>query len=156
MNIIGTSGVVGQKAAPLTEAVTLGACRLMRDMGFSPMMEVKTSLADLRGDAKWPEYLAFCDCFYFAVPEGFALAVLEEQMFLPERAGLIVADRFGGAVRRMAAEVPMNGARRRVETLAFARRAAGRLHRQAVEGGVGGWVLRARLSPALSPKGRGG
>jgi hypothetical protein len=141
----------------LTEAVTLGACRLMRDMGFSPMMEVKlgngrradiaglnrrgriaivevkTSLADLKGDAKWPEYLAFCDCFYFAVPEGFALAVLAEPAFLPERTGLIVADRFGGAVRRLAAEVPMNGARRRVETLAFARRAAGRLHRQ-VEG----------------------
>lgn len=156
MNYMGTSGDMKQPVSALTEAVTLGACRLMRDMGFSPLtevklgngrradiaglnrrgklaiVEVKASLVDLRGDAKWPDYLAFCDCFYFAVPEQFSVSVLDEDVFLPERTGLIIADRFGGVVRRMAAEVPMNAARRRVETLAFARRAAGRLHRQVI------------------------
>lgn len=148
MNIPGTL-----PAAIVTEAVTAGACRLMRDMGFSPLtefklgsgrradigglngrgrmaiVEVKASVSDLRGDSKWTDYLAYCDCFYFAVAEDFPLAIFEEPAFLPDRAGLMITDRFGGVVRRLAREEPMNAARRRSETLRFARRAAGRLHR---------------------------
>src|SRR3546814_5087076 len=29
------------------------------------------SLADLRADGKWPDYVGYCDAFYFAVPPGF-------------------------------------------------------------------------------------
>ena len=147
MNVPGTSG-----AAAVTEAVTAGACRMMRDMGYSPLrefklssgrradigglnrrgriaiVEVKASVADLRGDAKWRDYLAHCDCFYFAVAEDFPSHILDEACFLPERTGLIIADRFGGVVRRLGREEPMNAARRKVETLRFARRAADRLH----------------------------
>ena len=32
------------------------------------IIEIKTSTVDFRADQKWPEYLDFCDVFYFAVP----------------------------------------------------------------------------------------
>ena len=34
-------------------------------------VEIKVALADLRGDGKWPEYLEYCDLFYFAIPPDF-------------------------------------------------------------------------------------
>jgi len=34
-------------------------------------VEIKVALADLRGDSKWPDYLEYCDLFYFAIPPGF-------------------------------------------------------------------------------------
>ena len=36
--------------------------------GKITIVEIKRSLADYRADAKWPEYLEFCDAFFFAVP----------------------------------------------------------------------------------------
>ena len=95
--------------------------------GRITLVEIKVSMADLRGDAKWPEYLDYCDRYFWAVPDGFGLAVFDEPHFMPERAGLIVADRFDAAVVREAAMTPLNAARRKAETLRFARRAAQRL-----------------------------
>ena len=43
-------------------------------------------LADYAYDAKWPDYLEYCDRFYFGVPEEFP------RDLIPEEAGLIVAD----------------------------------------------------------------
>jgi hypothetical protein len=97
------------------------------ETGRLTLVEIKVSMADLRGDAKWPEYLAYCDRYFWAVPDAFGLAVFDEPHFMPERAGLIVADRFDAAVVRDAALVPLNAARRKAETLRFARRAAQRL-----------------------------
>ena len=95
--------------------------------GRITLVEIKVSMADLRGDAKWTEYLDYCDRYFWAVPDEFGLAVFEEAHFLPDRAGLIVADRFDAAVVRDAAATPLNAARRKAETLRFARRAAQRL-----------------------------
>lgn len=95
--------------------------------GRITLVEIKVSLADLRGDMKWPEYLDYCDRYFWAVPDEFDLSVLDEPHFMPERAGLIVADRFDAVVVREAALVPLNAARRKAETLRFARRAAQRL-----------------------------
>ena len=95
--------------------------------GCITIVEIKVSRADLRGDAKWPEYLDYCDRFCWAVPAGFALAPFEEAHFRPEIAGLIVADRYDAEMLRPPAVRPMAGARRKVETLRFARRAAQRL-----------------------------
>ena len=95
--------------------------------GRLTLVEIKVSRADLRGDAKWPDYLDYCDQFYWAVPAGFALDLFETPAFLPERTGLIVADRYDAAVLREAATVALPSARRRVETLRFARGAARRL-----------------------------
>ncbi|MFQ5958715.1 MAG: MmcB family DNA repair protein [Alphaproteobacteria bacterium] len=129
------------------EAVARGVCRLLGDMGYATLVEmplgigrrvdviglnrkgifavveIKTSVADLRADRKWRDYLRFCDCLYFAVPNDFP------QALLPEEAGVIVADRFGGAVLRRAPVQRMAPATRRAQTLRFARHAARRLCR---------------------------
>jgi hypothetical protein len=34
------------------------------------IVEIKSSVADFRADAKWREYRAHCDKFYFAIPES--------------------------------------------------------------------------------------
>ena len=94
-------------------------------------IEIKVSLSDFKNDLKWPQYLDYCDFFYFAVCPGFPIQVFDEEAALPDRCGLIIADKFQAHVVRTAAEVPMNAQRRRAETLRFARRAARRL--QALE-----------------------
>jgi len=134
------------------EDISLGVCRLFRHMGFSPIAEyplgngrradvaglnrkgmmviteVKSGRADFRADTKWRDYLAYCDCFYFAVASNFPLHVFSPDEPEMDRVGLIVADRFGGTILRSAPETKMNAGRRRAETLRFARKAAARLH----------------------------
>ena len=86
------------------------------------IVEVKSSLADYRADGKWPEYLDFCQRFFFAVAPDFPLAVL------PPETGLLVADGYGAAERRPSPTAPLAPARRKAVTLKFARLAAQRLH----------------------------
>jgi hypothetical protein len=86
------------------------------------IVEVKSCLADFRGDQKWPEYREFCDRFFFAVGPDFHREVL------PQDAGLIVADRYGGEIMRAAPELRLAGARRKAMTLRMFRAAAFRLH----------------------------
>lgn len=95
--------------------------------GQITIVEIKVSRADLLGDAKWPDYLQHCDRFYWAVPAGFDWSPLECASRLPERAGVIVADRYDAAIVREAACHPLSAASRKRETLNFARRAARRL-----------------------------
>ncbi len=120
-----------QGFAPLAE-VPLGNGRradivAIDARGCVTLVEVKVSLADLRGDLKWPEYLDYCDRFYWAVPQGFDLAPFDAPWFQPDRCGLLVADRWDAAAVRAATLVPLAPARRKAETLRFARRAAQRL-----------------------------
>lgn len=91
------------------------------------IVEIKVSRADLLGDAKWPDYLAHCDRFFWAVPAGFDTGPLDMPAFLPERSGVIVADRYDASIVREAHSVPMPAPSRKRDTLAFARRAARRL-----------------------------
>ncbi|MFZ4689461.1 MAG: MmcB family DNA repair protein [Polymorphobacter sp.] len=117
--------------APLAE-VPLGNGRRADIMGIDAqgrltIVEIKVSLADLRGDRKWPEYLDYCDRFFWAVPAGFPLGLFATAAFAPERTGLLVADRFDAEELRPAPWVALNAARRKVETLRFARRAAARV-----------------------------
>ena len=124
-----------------------GVCRALANRGFATLVEVslangrradvlalgrdgelviveiKSSVADFKGDRKWREYRAFCDRLYFAIPEQFP------QELIPEECGLMVADAFGAAVLREAPAAPLAAARRRALTLRFARLAAGRLRR---------------------------
>jgi hypothetical protein len=95
--------------------------------GMLTIVEIKVSRADLLGDHKWPDYLDYCDRFYWAVPAGFSLEPFEGEAFQPNCCGLIVADRYDAAVVREAPVRKLAGARRRAETLRFARRAARRL-----------------------------
>jgi len=89
------------------------------------MVEVKSGLADFRADAKWPDYVGFCDAFYFAVGPRFP------RDLIPEEAGLIVADAYGGEILRPAPARPVKPARRKAVMLRFAHCAAARLNRLA-------------------------
>ncbi|MFZ5748596.1 MAG: MmcB family DNA repair protein [Pseudomonadota bacterium] len=95
--------------------------------GAIVIVEIKVSRADLLGDAKWIDYLAHCDRYFWAVPAGFDTGPLYQPAFLPERAGIIVADRYDAAILREAHSVPLSAPTRRKCTLAFARRAARRV-----------------------------
>ncbi len=91
--------------------------------GRFTVVEIKTSLADLRADRKWSEYLPFCDSFFFGVPSDFPFTRL------PTDSGVIVADRFGGEVLRHGETKPMTAVTRQRQTLLFALKASGRLYR---------------------------
>lgn len=91
------------------------------------IVEIKVSRADLLGDRKWCDYLDYCDRFYWAVPAGFSLEPFDGEGLGPDCAGLIVADRYDADIVREAPHRPLAGARRKAETLRFARRAALRL-----------------------------
>ena len=125
--------------------VARGVCRLLSQEGFSPILEfslangrrldvaalgadgtvagveIKVALADLRTDLKWPDYLEFCELFYFAIPPDFP------DEFVPPGTGLIVADRYGGAIVRPPPQTLLHASRRKAVTLRFARVAAERL-----------------------------
>ena len=130
----------------ITAFVTRGVARLLIDHDYAPLVEVplgngrradvvglgaageiiivecKSCLEDYRVDLKWGDYAEYCDAFYFAVTQDFP------QDVLPGDVGLIVADQFGGAFIRPAAEQPtLAPARRRSMLLNYARLAAGRL-----------------------------
>ena len=91
--------------------------------GRFAVAEVKSGLADWRADSRWPEYLPFCDRFYFAVGPGFPLDRL------PAGTGIVVADRWRGEVARAAPETRMAAAARWRQTLLFAHAASARLRR---------------------------
>jgi hypothetical protein len=91
--------------------------------GETVIVEIKTSPADYRTDRKWNEYLEFCDAFFFAVPPAFPLALL------PPDCGLLIADDYGAEILRRPAVQPMNGSRRRAQTLRVALAAMQRLGR---------------------------
>lgn len=91
------------------------------------IVEIKTSRADLVGDGKWTEYLDHCDRYFWAVPAGFNTDLLDAAAFLPERTGVIVADRYDATVIREAHSTPLPIAARKRCTIGFARRAARRL-----------------------------
>ncbi|MBN9578310.1 MAG: MmcB family DNA repair protein [Alphaproteobacteria bacterium] len=125
--------------------VARGVNRLLIQEGFSPILEftlangrrldvaalgpdgtmlgveIKVALGDLKGDSKWPDYLEFCDLFYFAIPPDFP------DEYVPTATGLIVADRYGGAIVRPSPIATIHPSRRKAVTLRFAKTAAERL-----------------------------
>lgn len=85
------------------------------------IVEIKSSVEDLRADHKWPDYRLHCDRLFFATAPHVPAAIF------PEDAGLIVADGFGAELLRDAPEHRLHAATRKSMTLAFARAAALRL-----------------------------
>ena len=94
---------------------------MREDIAPFVIVEIKTSVADFRSDAKWPDYLPWCDAYYFAVPGDFPHDIL------PDDQGLLVADAFEAAVLREAPAMTMNATRRRTQILKFALAAGQRL-----------------------------
>ncbi|MEO7786653.1 MAG: MmcB family DNA repair protein [Sphingomicrobium sp.] len=105
--------------------------------GQLTIVEIKVAKADLLGDGKWRDYLDYCDHFFWAVPQSLA-HFTDGADFLPEAAGLIVADRYDAAVLREPLFRPLAPARRKAELLRFARRAARRLSAQ-IDPTLGDW-----------------
>ncbi|MFM6853446.1 MAG: MmcB family DNA repair protein [Sphingopyxis sp.] len=89
--------------------------------GRITIVEIKVAKADLLGDTKWPEYLDWCDHFYWGLSPTLDPEWISGEAWQPQRCGLIVADRYDAAILRPAAEHPLPPARRRSETLRLAR-----------------------------------
>lgn len=126
----------------LVPEVALRNSRRADLMGVGPkgevvIVEIKVARADLLGDRKWPEYLDFCDRFFWAVPVGFDHGPLAQEDFAPARCGLIVADAYDAEIARPAALHPLAPARRKTETLRLARLALRRLSRLDDPEGIG-------------------
>ena len=139
----GTTRMLAREDCLAVGEVALGNGRRADLMGLCPrglvtIVEVKVSRADLLGDDKWTDYLDYCDRFFWAVPTGFDLKLFDRTELLPDRAGLIVADRYDAAVVRPPLSVGLATARRKSETLRFARRAARRLIGDIDDSGVTG------------------
>lgn len=105
--------------------------------GHLVIVEIKVARADLLGDVKWPEYLDFCDRFYWGLAPHLDRSCLEQKAFLPERCGLIVADGYDAEIIRPAPTVPLAAARRKTEIERLAR-AALRRHHGFIDPGLGG------------------
>lgn len=45
------------------------------------LVEIKCSKADLLADQKWPEYLDYCDKYYWAIPPELDAALLDGEAF---------------------------------------------------------------------------
>lgn len=136
-----------RRQSVIAAGVQRGVCRLLAQMAYAPVteltlatgrrvdilalgprgeiiiIEIKSSLIDYRTDAKWEEYLPFCDRFYFAVPPEFPREII------PEEVGLIIADPYGAEVLREGPVTPLPPARRKKLTLHAARISARRVHR---------------------------
>jgi hypothetical protein len=133
------------RQSPTALAITRGVRRLMHAFGYSVIselplasgrradlvglggdgeiwiIEIKSSVADLRADHKWMDYRLHCDRLFFAttpdVPRG----------VFPNDAGLMIADAFGAAIICEAPKHRLHHATRRTMMLAFAHAAALRL-----------------------------
>lgn len=97
------------------------------DKGRIVIVEIKVSRADLLGDGKWPDYLEFCDRYFWGLPPELDRAPLDGPAFMPDRCGVIVADGYDGEIIRPAPALSMAAARRKVEVERLARTALRRL-----------------------------
>ena len=91
------------------------------------IVEIKVSRADLLGDAKWLDYLDYCDRFYWGLPPELDRAPLETEAYLPGQCGVIVADGYDGEIVRPAPSLQLAAARRKVEVERLARASLRRL-----------------------------
>jgi hypothetical protein len=85
------------------------------------IIEIKSSIADLRADHKWTDYRLHCDRLFFATTVELPCEIF------PKDVGLIVADAFGAEIVCDAPEHRLHAATRRAVMLTFARAAALRL-----------------------------
>jgi hypothetical protein len=128
-------------------AIARGTARLLRSLGFScvselPLpsgrradlvalnergeiwiVEIKSSIEDLRADQKWPDYRAHCDRLLFAFTQDLPCEIF------PAETGLIIADAYGAHLHREAPEHRLPAPTRKLMTVRFAIAAAQRINR---------------------------
>ncbi|MEL6530374.1 MAG: MmcB family DNA repair protein [Pseudomonadota bacterium] len=91
--------------------------------GLIVIVEIKVARGDLLGDSKWPDYLEFCDRFYWGVPPGLDRSPLETEAYQPEACGVIVADGYDAEIVRQARLTSLAPARRKAQVERLARTA---------------------------------
>lgn len=145
---IATAPVDGRQSETAL-AIARGTSRLLRSLGFSTLaelplpsgrradlvamnergdiwiVEIKSSLADLRADGKWEDYRLHCDRLFFAFTSDMPCEIF------PQGTGLIVADAYGAHMQCEAPEHRLPAATRKAVLLRFASAAAQRLERLA-------------------------
>lgn len=94
------------------------------------IIEIKSSVADLKADNKWPEYRDYCDQLVFAT-----LSDVPAEIFPPD-AGFMVADAHGAELLRPPPVQKLPAPRRKVLHLSFARAGAQRLARCCAHAGL--------------------
>ena len=126
-------------------AIARGTARLLRSLGFSciselPLpsgrradlvalnargdiwiVEIKSSLEDLRADHKWQDYRAHCDRLFFAFTQDLPCEIF------PAETGLIVSAGLEADLLHDAPRHPIASSRRRALLQRFALLSAGRL-----------------------------
>jgi len=128
-------------------AVARGTARLLRSLGFTSIselplpsgrradlvalnergeiwiVEIKSSVEDLRADHKWEDYRAHCDRLFFAFTRELPCEIF------PKDTGLIVADAYGAHMLCDAPEHLLRPPTRKLMTVRFAMAAALRINR---------------------------
>ena len=128
-------------------AVARGTARLLRSLGFTSVselslpsgrradlvalnergdiwiVEIKSSVEDLRADHKWEDYRAHCDRLFFAFTQD-----MPPEIF-PQDTGLIVADAYGAHMLCTAPEHRLPAPTRKLMTVRFAMAAGLRINR---------------------------
>jgi len=128
-------------------AIARGTARLLRSLGFSciselPLpsgrradlvalnekgeiwiVEIKSSVEDLRADQKWQDYRMHCDRLFFAFMQDLPCEIF------PQDTGLIIADAYGAHMHCEAPEHRLPAATRKSMTVRFAMAAALRINR---------------------------
>jgi hypothetical protein len=128
-------------------AIARGTVRLLRSLGFACIselslpsgrradlvainergdiwiVEIKSSVEDLRADQKWPDYRMHCDRLFFAFTQDVPCDIF------PTDTGLIVADAYGAHLHCEAPEHRLPAATRKSMTIRFALAAAQRINR---------------------------
>ena len=91
------------------------------------IVEIKVQRGDLLGDGKWPDYLDFCDRFYWGLPPQLDRSPLDGEGYRPDCCGVIVADSYDAEIVRPAPLHALAAARRKVEAERLARTALRRM-----------------------------
>jgi hypothetical protein len=128
-------------------AIARGTARLLRSLGFScvselPLpsgrradlvalnergeiwiVEIKSSIEDLRADQKWQDYRAHCDRLFFAFMQDLPCEIF------PGETGLIVADAYGAHLHCEAPEHRLPAPTRKLMMVRFGMAAAQRINR---------------------------
>ena len=95
----------------------------LNERGEIWIVEIKSSIEDLRVDQKWQDYRMHCDRLFFAFTQDLPCEIF------PAETGLIVADAYGAHLHCEAPEHRLPAPTRKLMTVRFAMAAAQRLHR---------------------------
>jgi len=95
--------------------------RSLANQGRIAIVEIKVARGDLLGDGKWPDYLDFCDRFYWGLSPALDRTSLDGEAYRPGTCGVIVADGYDAEILRPAALEPLAAGRRKTQVEHLAR-----------------------------------